>query len=229
VFQFADFTQSDKQPLHTTPYVAQGSGRHLYRDAFKRLFDVCAVLLILPIAVPVVALLALLVMARDGHNPFFLQPRLGRGGRVFTLVKLRTMVSNAEQLLADHLNGNPQAAEQWQRKQKLLGDPRITRIGSILRRLSIDELPQIWNVLTGDMSLVGPRPMMTTQQRLYPGQDYYMKRPGITGLWQVSERHGSEFVSRAEYDSTYAKVVSWWTDLRILARTVMVVVRATGI
>lgn len=227
VVQFADVVHT-KNPRPVEPTHASTLPKGLYHAVFKRLFDLILVAALLPVALPVVAILALLV-GRDGHNPFYFQPRIGRGGRVFTMVKLRTMVPNAEDQLNDHLVAHPEAAAQWERKQKLEADPRITPLGAVLRRISVDELPQIWNVLLGHMSLVGPRPMMVDQQRLYPGKDYYNLRPGITGLWQVSERHGSEFVSRAEYDREYAATVSLGTDLGVLVRTVAVVLRATGI
>lgn len=198
-----------------------------YRDFFKRLVDLAIVAATAPLAVPMIVLLALAIAA-DGHNPFFLQARIGRGGRVFRILKLRTMVPGAEAMLEDFLAADPEAARQWASRQKLDDDPRITKIGRVLRRFSLDELPQLWNVFRGDMSLVGPRPMLVCQQRLYPGREYYRMRPGITGLWQVSERHGSEFIMRAKYDRDYSDCVSLWTDLAVLARTLVVVARATG-
>ena len=105
----------------------------------------------------------------------------------------------------------------------------MTTIGKLLRRSSLDEIPQLWNVLKGDMSLIGPRPMMLCQQALYPGQAYYELRPGMTGSWQVSERHTSDFSERAEYDDVYGRNLSFRNDLRILAATVSVVCRGTGV
>ena len=118
---------------------------------------------------------------------------------------------------------------EWTSKQKLSNDPRITKFGRILRRTSADELPQLINVLTGDMSLVGPRPMMPSQQALYPGHAYYRLRPGLTGSWQVSERNASTFADRAKYDDSYEQDLSFGTDLGIIARTVGVVLRCTGL
>ena len=114
--------------------------------------------------------------------------------------------------------------------QKLRNDPRITRLGHILRKASIDELPQLWNVLRGEMSLIGPRPMMVDQQALYPnpGAAYYRLRPGITGLWQVSDRNESSFVERATFDGSYYNDLSLKADLSIFVRTISVVMRATG-
>lgn len=199
----------------------------VYRLGFKRLFDICFVMAISVPSLLVIALLALII-ARDGHNPFYMQERVGRNGRVFKMWKLRTMVQNADTALADHLKVNVAAQIEWDRHQKLAFDPRITPIGRFLRATSIDELPQFFNVLKGDMSIVGPRPMMTNQQSLYPGIAYYEMRPGITGLWQISERNLTSFSERAVFDNAYFGDMSFRTDLRVVLRTVLVVVRANG-
>ena len=198
-----------------------------YRRTFKRLLDIVAVLLLAPVAVPLIAVMGLMVM-RDGGSPFYRQRRIGRNGRVFAILKLRTMVIDAEARLARYLEENPEARAEWNSTQKLRKDPRITRTGRLLRKTSLDELPQLWNVFMGDMSLVGPRPMMCSQRSLYPGTAYYNLRPGITGSWQVSERNESEFASRAAYDASYDKNLTLGTDLNILFRTVGVVLRGTG-
>jgi len=171
--------------------------------------------------------LALAVLLQGGR-PFYRQDRVGQGGRIFRLWKLRTMVPDAEARLEAHLAASPEARAEWDHCQKLKDDPRITPLGRLLRRSSMDELPQLWNVLRGDMSLVGPRPMMPCQQPLYPGQAYYALRPGITGPWQVSARNESGFADRARYDADYLSRVSFATDLRLLAATVRVVLRSTG-
>lgn len=199
----------------------------IYRNGAKRLLDLLFVILTAPFALPFVALLAAIV-ALDGHAPIFRQERLGRSGRVFRIWKLRSMVPDAEVRLSTHLAADPAAAVEWASSQKLRNDPRVTRFGRFLRKTSLDELPQLLNVMTGEMSLVGPRPMLVSQRDLYPGEDYYLLRPGITGAWQVSARNGSEFASRARYDAEYAQSLSLAEDLRILARTVAVVVRGTG-
>ena len=138
------------------------------------------------------------------------------------------MVSNADALLEQHLACDPAAREEWNRTQKLRHDPRITPIGRMIRKSSLDELPQLWNVLVGDMSLVGPRPMMVDQQEIYPGTAYYALRPGITGFWQTSVRNESSFAERAGFDAAYLRDLSFRTDLHILMRTVRVVLRGTG-
>jgi lipopolysaccharide/colanic/teichoic acid biosynthesis glycosyltransferase len=198
-----------------------------YRRSGKRMLDVGLVMLVLPFVLPVMAILAF-VVARDGRSPFYLQERIGRGGRIFTLWKLRTMVPDAKTRLALYLSSNEAARLEWDAYQKLTCDPRITRIGHFLRKSSLDELPQLLNVLKGDMSLVGPRPMMPEQRHLYPGQAYYTLLPGLTGLWQVSDRNASTFVERAEFDQTYEANLSLSTDLRVMLATLGVVLRGTG-
>ena len=204
------------------------TGPWLYRSAFKPLLDAALVVLSLPITLPLILVVALLVTFHDGKMPFYSQKRVGRSGRIFTMWKLRTMVLKAEDHLQAYLSTNPQAQLEWNTTQKLKDDPRITRLGRILRKTSIDELPQLLNVMTGDMSLVGPRPMMPEQESLYPGRAYYALRPGITGTWQISDRNQSSFAARAKFDSDYDKSLTLVTDLAILAATVRVVLRGTG-
>lgn len=138
------------------------------------------------------------------------------------------MVKDADARLETHLASDNAARGEWDTTQKLKADPRITPFGRFLRKSSFDELPQLWNVLKGDMSLVGPRPMMPEQAPLYPGEAYYTLRPGITGLWQVSERNATAFADRAHYDTRYEQSLSLVTDLRILMATIRVVLRGTG-
>ena len=126
------------------------------------------------------------------------------------------MVIDADQRLAAHLAADPALRAEWDETQKLKNDPRITAVGRLLRKTSLDELPQLWNVLKGDMSLVGPRPMMPEQRALYPGRAYYSMRPGLTGPWQVSDRNETSFAGRAEFDAAYARRMSLRTDLVIL-------------
>ncbi|WP_116132945.1 sugar transferase [Tropicimonas sp. IMCC34043] len=200
----------------------------VYLRGVKRAFDLALVLLTAPIWVPVVAALAALV-ALDGASPFFFQDRVGRDGRKFRMVKLRTMVPDAEEKLGKLLAADPELAEEWRVSQKLRHDPRVTAIGRLLRRTSLDELPQLWNVMTADMSLVGPRPMLVSQQDLYPGTAYYRFRPGITGAWQIHGRNESSFSGRAAYDNFYARKSSFGVDFSILMRTVNVVLRGSGV
>ena len=198
-----------------------------YRRAAKRWLDIAFVLAALPIVLPVVLVLAAAIKL-GGSSPFYRQERLGLGGRTFTLWKLRTMVEDADVRLGEYLAKHDGARQEWDAYQKLSHDPRITELGNFLRKSSLDELPQLWNVLKGDMSLVGPRPMMPEQRPLYPGHAYYSLLPGVTGLWQVSDRNGSTFAQRAEFDAAYDMDVSLATDLRVLFATVGVVLRGTG-
>lgn len=211
------------------PQTAQGKSRMtgLYRRYGKRALDIALVLAVAPFVLALVAILALLV-ARDRSTPFYSQDRIGLHGKTFRLWKLRTMVPNADEFLASYLETNEEARNEWQFTQKLRNDPRITPFGRFLRRSSLDELPQLFNVLRGDMSLVGPRPMMVEQRSMYPGTDYFLLRPGVTGLWQISERNGTSFAARAEYDAKYNEQVSLATDLQTLRRTASVVLRGTG-
>jgi len=199
----------------------------VYRNFVKRIFDLSVVLVLAPIIVPLIAVLALIV-ARDGSSPFYTGKRVGKNGREFEMPKIRTMVTNADKLLDKHLAENPQANAEWESTQKLKDDPRITRVGKLLRKTSLDELPQLWNVFTGEMSLVGPRPMLSCQRSIYPGLSYYALKPGITGPWQVSDRNDCEFSKRADHDKFYDENLSFSNDIRILFRTVGVVVKGTG-
>ena len=202
-------------------------GGQFYRNKAKRVLDMLVVIAAVPFVLPLVALLAL-VVASDGGKPFYAQTRIGRGGQTYKIWKLRTMGADAAEALQRHLAECPAARIEWETTQKLKDDPRITRIGRVLRKCSLDELPQLLNVFRGDMSLVGPRPMMAEQQEMYPGTAYYAMRPGISGYWQISERNETDFADRARYDNRYYADVSLATDLQILWRTVGVVLRGTG-
>ena len=224
----SDFGPSDhdKHVLRAARLRPGGRAR-LYRRYVKRTLDVGLIVMALPIVLPTVLILAVLI-ALDGGSPFFRQKRLGLGGKVFTMMKLRTMQVDAEARLREHLAQDDKARAEWEAFQKLQDDPRVTRIGQFLRRSSLDELPQLWNVLIGDMSLVGPRPMLPEQRHLYLGHAYYVLRPGVTGLWQVSDRNNSTFARRADFDADYERSLSPATDVRVLLATFAVVVRCTG-
>ena len=220
--------QAEQETPVTPHHTAQNASKHnLYRKYLKRTLDAVCVLLAGPVVLPLIILLAMLI-ALDGHNPFYSQTRIGRNGHKFRMWKLRTMVHNADTLLEVCLAADPNARREWETTQKLKMDPRITFMGKFLRKTSFDELPQLFNVLTGTMSLVGPRPMLIGQQRYYTGTAYYLLRPGITGMWQVSDRNNCEFQMRAYYDALYEEKLSLKTDVKILFQTVNVVLRATG-
>lgn len=204
-----------------------GSAQSTYLKIGKPALDAALVLLTLPISLPLIAVFALLA-ACDGGNPFYIQKRIGRGGKLFRMIKLRTMVPNADLQLQRYLDANPEARAEWDATQKLKNDPRITLVGRILRKSSLDELPQLFNVLTGSMSLVGPRPMMVEQQELYHGRHYYDLRPGMTGFWQISNRNECDFADRVAYDDAYKGSASLATDMFVIFRTFAVVARGTG-
>ncbi|MEM9710071.1 MAG: sugar transferase [Pseudomonadota bacterium] len=223
---FTDTAEAVRSAKQTSSNRRSGTSQ-IYRSVGKRFFDLVVTSAAAIVWLPVIVLLATLV-SLDGHNPFYIQRRVGRDGRVFRMIKLRSMVADAEAKLARYLAANPEAKREWDQNQKLRHDPRITRLGQLLRASSMDELPQMINVLKGDMSLVGPRPFMECQKSLYSGLGYFRVRPGITGLWQVSDRNHSEFAYRAVLDDEYERNVSFRTDVTILKRTVRAVLACTG-
>jgi Undecaprenyl-phosphate galactose phosphotransferase WbaP len=207
-----------------------GPARLFRYRAVKRILDVALVL----IASPFLFLLVLVVAAAirlDSPGPIFFSHRRIRGhGTFFTMWKFRTMCLNSAELLDEHLAANPAARSEWSQFHKLRNDPRVTRVGRFLRRSSLDELPQLWNVLTGAMSLVGPRPIVAAEVEKYGDHfaDYCMVKPGITGLWQVSGRSGTGYQQRIQLDRKYVQNWSLRGDLIILARTPRSVIRQVG-
>jgi lipopolysaccharide/colanic/teichoic acid biosynthesis glycosyltransferase len=174
-------------------------------------------------------LLCVVALWIEGGNPFYRQDRLGRNGKRFSILKLRTMVRDADAVLEDYLARDPEMRREWDEKQKIINDPRVTRVGGLLRATSLDELPQLWNVFTGDMSLIGPRPMMPDQLSMYGDPAHYFAlRPGVTGLWQISARNGNRFSFRNEVDAEYDKTLSITGDIAIIFKTVGVMLRRTG-
>jgi Undecaprenyl-phosphate galactose phosphotransferase WbaP len=195
----------------------------------KRAMDFVLAPLLGLVSLPVLLAAALLVRLDSAGPIFYRQERIGHKGERIKVYKFRTMIPNADQVLEKYLCENSAAREEWNQGQKLKDDPRITRPGKWLRKLSIDELPQVLNILKGEMSLVGPRPMMAEQAALYHGIDfYYGVRPGLTGLWQVSGRNHTTFEQRAHYDIYYVRNWSVWLDIYILLRTVWVVLSRDG-
>lgn len=195
----------------------------------KRAFDVLAAPLILLALSPLMLTVALLVRA-TGKNVFYGHQRIGLNGKTFPCYKFRSMVNNSKEVLEDLLNNNPEARAEWERDFKLKKDPRITWIGAIIRKTSIDELPQLWNVIRGDMSLVGPRPVVADELERYEDKQnlYHMVRPGITGLWQISGRNDVTYEERVSLDSWYSRNWSLWYDLVILSKTAEVVLKRSG-
>jgi undecaprenyl-phosphate galactose phosphotransferase len=197
--------------------------------ALKRMFDVLGSLALLITLAPMFAYLSWRIR-QTGGAAVFSHRRVGRYGRMFSCLKFRTMVPDAESVLRRYLEGDPGARAEWERDFKLKDDPRVTPIGRFLRRTSLDELPQLWNVIKGEMSLVGPRPIIEEELQRYGDQvDYYLEtRPGITGLWQISGRNDTTYEDRVALDSWYVRNWSLWYDLVILVKTIGVVLRGRG-
>ena len=196
----------------------------------KRAMDLALVLLFaLPMALAL-TLLGLLIRLDSSGSVFYAHRRIGLAARDFRAWKFRSMVKDADQLLREYLQAHPELQEEWERDRKLKNDPRVTWIGRFLRRTSLDELPQLWNVLRGEMSLVGPRPIVEEEVKRYgPLFSLYTKvRPGLTGLWQVSGRSDTTYAERVAMDAYYVRNWSPWLDLYILARTVWVVLFGKG-
>jgi len=197
----------------------------------KRSFDIVMSLVIITMFLPVLLLLFLAVK-KDGGPAFFQHRRIGIKSQPFFCLKYRTMSVTAERELASHLAANPEAALEWATQRKLTRDPRITRLGSVLRSTSLDELPQLINVLRGEMSLIGPRPVVHEELEVHycraGRQAYAAMRPGITGLWQVSGRSGTSYAERVRLDIAYVETWSLRLDLLILLRTIPAVLARKG-
>lgn len=203
----------------------------LLRQGAKRTIDLGGATAGLLLLSPLFIMLALLVrFGPQGGPVLFGHTRVGRGGREFRCYKFRTMAVDGDRVLAAHLASNAAARREWDETLKLRHDPRVTTIGQVLRKLSLDELPQLINVLAGDMSLVGPRPVVRAELSRYGrSASYYLRsRPGLTGLWQVSGRNDVSYRKRVAYDRYYVENWSLTQDVAIIARTIPVVCFARG-
>lgn len=195
----------------------------------KRTMDIFGSLTIITALSPVLLTLYFLIK-KDGGNAIYGHPRIGRNGKEFKCLKFRSMVVNSKEVLEHLLATDPEAKAEWDKDFKLRNDPRITKVGAFIRKTSLDELPQLFNVLKGEMSLVGPRPIIKDELERYEEDvDYYlMAKPGMTGLWQVSGRNDVDYETRVYFDSWYVKNWSLWNDIAILFKTVNVVLRRDG-
>ena len=196
----------------------------------KRAFDFSLAVLAGTLLLPILLITALALKLESRGPAFYRQNRLGRGGRAFRLWKFRTMVPEADRILREYIENHPECACEWERERKLKIDPRVTCIGRILRKTSLDELPQLWNVIRGEMSLVGPRPIVRDEIPKY-GEGFPLYKqvlPGITGLWQVSGRNDTSYLDRVALDSYYVRNWSPWFDIYVLARTVRAVLVGAG-
>lgn len=222
-------SQEERPALTVRPRAAMPARPSLLARGIKRSFDIVAALSLLLLLSPVMGTVALLVK-RDGGPCLFGHARVGQHGKSFRCLKFRSMVPNADAVLKALLKSDPAARAEWDADFKLRNDVRVTRLGRFIRRTSIDELPQLWNVVRGDMSLVGPRPIVDRELKRYgDAASYYLRvLPGITGLWQVSGRSEADYATRVALDVAYVKDWTLRRDLSILLRTVSVVVRGRG-
>jgi len=212
------------------PPLSLAASRPSWHRVSKRGLDIALSATMLLVLSPLMLTLTLLVCL-DGGKALFGHTRVGRGGRAFQCLKFRSMVPDAEKALARLLADDPVAARMWRTSRKLPKDPRVTRLGGFLRATSLDELPQLINVLRGEMSLVGPRPVLQAELTEEYGASsgaYLSVRPGITGLWQVSGRSDTTYAERVALDVQYVQKLSIWQDLAILARTLPAVLARRG-
>lgn len=201
-----------------------------YNRWAKRIFDLVVALLSLVIIIPVCIVIGAIIYKTDPGPIFFAHKRIGKNGKEFPCYKFRSMVVNSQEMLEKYLEENPEAREEWESDFKLKNDPRVTKIGAFLRRTSLDELPQIFNVIKGEMSFVGPRPIIQAEVEKYGEyfHDFCMVTPGITGLWQVSGRSDTTYEERVSMDSWYVHNWSVWMDVVYLIKTVKVVLKKEG-
>ena len=228
------FAFAGEEPLLDGAHGAAGvtlPSRDVATLVLQRCLDLTIATLCLLVLWPIMLIAACAVAIGSPGPVFYIQPRLGRDGEIFGCLKFRTMRVDADRLLRDLLESSAAIQEIWKREQKLRDDPRITPFGHILRRYSIDELPQLLNVLRGEMSIVGPRPIVEAEIERYAARfsDYCRVKPGLTGLWQISGRNSVSYQRRVELDSHYVRTKSLRGDLWILVRTVPVVLRGTGV
>ena len=213
------------------PPRAVASPERLFRyRVIKRALDILLIVLVSPLLLPLVLVIAAAVRLSSPGPIFFSHRRIRRHGEFFSMWKFRTMCVNSAEVLEKYLRAHPEARAEWQTSHKLKSDPRVTAVGKFLRRTSLDELPQLWNVLTGSMSLVGPRPIVAAEVEKY-GEffaDYCLVKPGVTGLWQVSGRSHRTYPERVQLDRQYAHTWSLQGDAVILVRTLSSVMNQDG-
>ncbi len=222
---------NSSQAMDAVRVSAPGQGHNKREECrIKRLFDFVVALVALVFLAPLIFVVALLIRLQDGHPAIFYQIRFGQYGEPFRCFKLRSMVPDAKERLAEILREDPEARQEWEESQKLKNDPRITTLGHFIRKTSIDELPQLFNVLMGTMSLVGPRPIVENEVKKYSEnfKHYSSVRPGLTGLWQVRGRSNTSYPARVAMDVEYAQNRSFWGDVKILVLTVPAVFASRG-
>lgn len=202
----------------------------LYATWGKRIFDIVFASIVLTVFSPIYLAITLLIFISSHGSVLYIHPRVGLNGSKFNCIKFRTMISGADQALEDYLNACPISRAEYEESFKLKHDPRITKIGKFLRTTSLDELPQFWNVLMGDMSVVGPRPLVQDELSKYGSaiERVLSVRPGIAGLWQVSGRNDIPYTKRVQIDASYVKRMSFLLDLHLIFKTILVVIFPKG-
>lgn len=226
VFSGTGFSRSEARTDRSLEMQSSVAGA----DAMKRAVDICGAIVGIILFGPLMALIAILLTLTERGGAIFAHERIGRGGKPFRCLKFRTMAPDAQERLAALLDADPAARAEWERDQKLKDDPRITPLGAFLRRTSLDELPQFFNVLRGEMSLVGPRPIVADEIRRYGDRFplYARCRPGITGIWQVSGRNDTSYAFRVRLDAYYAENQRLSLDVLIMLKTFSVVISGDG-
>ena len=220
-------------PLHLVEHLGLEVTHQLInptQQLIKRLIDIVSILVCLPVLLPLFALIGVAIKLDSSGPVFYTQKRVGHDGNELGMWKFRSMVLNAEQVLQTTLENNPALKAEWANNFKLKHDPRITRVGRLLRRLSLDELPQLWNVLRGEMSLIGPRPIVKEEISLYKDdfEIYKQVLPGMTGMWQISGRNDITYDERVNLDVYYVQNWSIWLDIHILLHTILTAIQAKG-
>jgi len=200
------------------------------KNKITRVLDISLILFAAPYIILAFLILAILIKLDSPGPVFYRQTRIGRFGRKFPVYKFRTMAQNADRVLQDYLDKSPELKAEWLATHKLKQDPRVTRVGALLRKSSLDELPQLWNILIGDMSLVGPRPIVDAEVEKYGKcfEHYVQVRPGLTGLWQVSGRNNTTYERRVELDEYFVRNQSLKLYVQILLKTALVVLNRDG-
>jgi len=195
----------------------------------KEVFNILFYLFLFIITLPILVSIYLYIKFKENTNPIFTQLRVGQNGKLFRLYKFKTMVDDNENILKEYLNNNKEAKKEWEKYKKLKNDPRITKIGKFLRKTSLDELPQIINILKRDMNLIGPRPYLLEEIENTEFYNLYITiKPGLSGLWQVSGRNEVSFQNRIKLDTFYIKNHSLYMDIYIFLKTIKIVLQKTG-
>lgn len=223
---------SSNLDVHSNSLIAPGilDRKLVPKNPVDRFLDISLIVLAAPYIILAFLFIIVSILIDSGGPVFYRHRRIGRDGRKFDLYKFRTMVQNADQVLQTYLDRSPELRAEWEATQKLQNDPRVTRVGALLRKTSLDELPQLWNILIGEMSIVGPRPIVDAEVERYGNcfELYKQVRPGLTGLWQVSGRSDTSYEHRVELDEYYILHRSFRLDVEIILKTIVVVLKGKG-